>query len=179
MTIVRFSHQIESSNLGRDDVDDLFKLTSNRAEPTGQPTGGFLDNFSDTGPSNTNNISLTPFKLHWYSVKIWTTGPVVMWSSDVEQFRMVQVGNSNDTSFNQFNLANDTIKNYELTDGGKTWSRMGKAFVRKVKGEWKGRPRTYNNKSFKLQVKNIDPNTTPQDIAYYAIIQGKLEYDAQ
>ena len=176
MTMVRFSHQIESSNLGRDDIDDLFRLTSNRAE--GAAIGGFADNWSDTGSSNTNNITQTPFKLHWYSVKIWTTGPVILWSSDVEQYRMVQLGGTNDTSFNQFNLANDTVKKYELTDGGKTWSRMGTAFVRKVNGKWKGRPRTYDNKSFKLQVKNIDPNTETQDIAYYAIIQGKLEYDA-
>ena len=176
MTIVKFSHQIESSNLGRDDIDDLFKLTSNRAQTV--PVGGFASNWNATGPSNTNNITETPFKLHWYNVKIWTTGPVVLWSSDVEQYRMVQLGGENDTSFNQFNLANDTVKKYTLTDGGKTWSRLGKAFVYKSKGQWKGRARKYDNASFKLQVKNIDPNTTPQDIAYYAIITGKLEYDA-
>jgi hypothetical protein len=183
MTIVRFSHQIESSNLGRDDTDDLFRLTSNRAETT--PTGGFADNWHDQTASGLNNITQNPFKLHWYSVKIWTTGPIVLWSSDVEQFKMANP--NNDTLFNQFNIANDTIKKYTLTDGGKTWSRMGKAFVTSKRMTSKsgksytkrmGRPRYYNNKQFKLQVKNIDPSTSPSDIAYYAIIEGVLEYDA-
>jgi hypothetical protein len=184
MTIVRFSHKIESSNLGRGDVDDLFKLTSNRAEAA--PTGGFADNWHDQTASNTNNISPTPFKLHWYRVQIWTTGPVVMWTSDVEQYKMANA--ANDTSFNQFNIANDTIKKYTLTEGGKTWSKLGKAFVRNKKMMSKsgrsytkrvGRPRYYNNQQFKIQVENLDPTTQTQDIAYYAIIEGVLEYDAQ
>jgi hypothetical protein len=109
-----------------------------------------------------------------------------MWTSDVEQYKMANA--ANDTSFNQFNIANDTIKKYTLTEGGKTWSKLGKAFVRNKKMMSKsgrsytkrvGRPRYYNNQQFKIQVENLDPTTQTQDIAYYAIIEGVLEYDAQ
>ena len=100
---------------------------------------------------------------------------------------MVDQGGQEDTSFNQLNLANRTIKKWTLCDGGKTWSHLGKDFVR-YKKVWDhdlkrkvskrvGSPRSYMNKAFKLQLKNVDPNTTPQDVAYYAIIDGVLEYD--
>lgn len=183
MTIVRFSHQIESSNLGRDDTDDLFNLISDRSV-TGDVRGGFYDNWNDTAGSNTINKTTTPFKLHSYSVRVWTTGPCILYSSDVEQYKMANP--NNDTTFRQFNISNDTIKKWTLTDGGRTWSHLGKKFVTRKRMSGKrgsytktvGRPRYYNNKEFKIQLKNIDPNTTPQDVAYYAIIEGILEYDA-
>lgn len=185
MAIARFSHQIESSNLGKDDTDNLYTMTANRY--TTVPTGGFYDNWHDQTPSNTDNVSTTPFRILWYSVRIWTTRPCVMWSSDVEQYRAVQEGSTNNTNFTQFNIANDTIKKWTLTDGGRTWSKLSKAFVstktmtgksgRKYK-KTVGKPRYYNNKQFKLQVKNIDPRTTPEDCAYYAIIEGAVDYDA-
>ena len=185
MVKVRFSHQIESSNLGRDDTDDLLKLTSNRFDLTA--TGGFFDNWNDTIPSQTDNSTSSPFKLHDYHVRVWTTGPCVLYSSDVEQYKMVDQGGSNDTSFNQLNIANRTIKKWTLCEQGRTWSHLGKDFVRyssyfskkmnKKMSKRVGRPRTYDNKQFKVQLKNIDPNSTPQDVAYYAIITGTLEYD--
>jgi len=186
MTSVRFSHQVESSNLGKGDIDDLFNLVSNRGITSGT-TGGFADNWNDAGPSSGSNVTTTPFKLMSYHIRVWTTRPCILWSSDVEQYRSVQLGTSNDTSFNQFNLANSTVKKWTLTDGGKVWSHLGKDFIKSVTRKSKsgkkytekvGRARYYNNKEFKLQIKNIDPNTTPQDCAYYAIIEGRLEYDA-
>ncbi len=187
MTIVRFSHQVESSNLGRDDTDDLLKLISDRRS-TGGNTGGFYDNWNDTVGSNTSNKTTLPFKIHSYHLRVWTTGPCIVFSSDVEQYGMVATGGEEDTRFNQVNISNDTVKKWSLTDGGKTWSHLGKDFVYYKKMKSKsgktyrkrmGNPRFYNNKSFKLQIKNIDPNTTPSDVAYYAIIEGVLEYDAQ
>lgn len=185
MTIVRFSHQLESSNLGRDDTDDLIQLISNRFELS--QSGGFADSWNDTIPSQTVNSTGTLFKLHSYHVRVWTTGPCVLYSSDIEQYKMVDQGGQEDTSFNQLNILNRTIKKWTLTDQGRTWSHLGKDFVRyrmeydrdlkKKISKKVGSPRTYNNKAFKLQIKNIDSNTTPQDVAYYAIIEGVLEYD--
>ncbi len=185
MVKVRFSHQIESSNLGRDDTDDLFIMTSNRFDLS--QTGGFADNWNDTIPSQTSNSTVSNFKLHSYHVRVWTTGPAVLYSSDVDQYKMASLGGAIDTSFNQLNIANRTIKKYTLTDGGRTWAHLGKDFVRyqkyfskKMKKQMSkkvGSPRNYDNKQFKIQITNKDPNTTPQDIAYYAIISGVVEFD--
>ena len=186
MTIVKFSHQIESSNLGKDDVDDLFKLTLDRTLTAG--VGGFADDWDDAVPSNTENSSPLPFKLHNYFIRVWTNRPCILWSSDVEQYYMVKTGGSNDTSFNQLNISNRTIKKWTLTEEGRTWASLGSTFVKYKKRKSRngrmytervGSPRTYNNKQFKLQLKNVDPSTTPLDCAYYAIITGTLEYDAQ
>lgn len=185
MTIARFSHQLESSNLGKGDVDDLFMMTANRFDAT--PTGGFIDNWHDQGPSNSDNTSCTPFKILWYSVRVWTTQPCILWSSDVEQYQAVSLGATNDTSFTQFNIANDTVKKWTLTDGGRTWSKLSKAFVSTKRMTGKngkrytktvGKPRYYNNKQFKLQITNVDPRTNTEDSAYYAIIEGAVDYDA-
>lgn len=185
MTIARFSHQLESSNLGHTEENDLISLTANRWSSA--PTGGFADNWHDQSGSNTANVSETPFKLLWYSVRVWTTRPCIVWSSDVEQYRSVQAGGANNTDFNQFNIANDTVKKWTLTDGGRTWSKLAKTFVSKKRMKTKngrvyyktvGKPRYYNNKQFKIQIQNIDPNTTPQDCAFYSIVEGAIEYDA-
>lgn len=180
MTYLKTIWKQESSNLGKDDIDDLIILRQDRDIAS---TGLFQSDGSSPYSTFDNN-SKTPYKLISYDVKVWTSLPCLLWSSEYGALEMVQ-GNppgADDTNIIAENVANGIIKKFTLTDHGRTWSRLGKKFQYSynTSGKWHrgGKARYMRDNKFKLQIQNLDPQTETQNASYYAIVTVEVDYDA-
>lgn len=178
MTYLRALRKQESSNLAKDDIDDLLILKQDRDS---LPDGVFrYDGTSSPRESN----SKVPYKLISYKLRIWTSEPCMVWSSEYGSLEMVDLGgHSDDTNIIAENFANGVIKKHTLTDRGRSWSVLEHKFCGSYKdksGRWKkwGKPRYMKDNKFKIQVQNLCPNTATADSSYWAIIEYHLDYDA-
>lgn len=178
MTYLRALRKMESSNLGKDDIDDIVTLTQDRDINS----GGIFSQDGTAAPALSN--SKVPYKLIGYDIRVWTTQPCLLWTSEYGSLEMVELGGgSENTGIIAENLANSVVKKYTLTDGGKTWSHLSHKFCGSYKdkrGRWQkwGKPRYMRDNKFKIQIQNLDPRTATQDSAYYVIVTYEVEYDA-
>ena len=173
---------LESQSLEKDETNTLFQLTS---ESTNAVSGGFADGWDDdTSGDNTPNNNNTPFKIHYYRLRVWSSKPCAIWSSQVNNYHLAsQAPGGTDTRFNQQNISNNTIKKWELTDQGRSWSRLMKSFTRRVWSKKRkkyitvGKPLYVRNAALKWQIKNLDPSVAGSDSSYYGVVEVGLEYD--
>lgn len=178
MTYLKALRKMESSNLGKDAIDDILILTQDRDTNSG---GVFMTD-GTSSPQLSN--SKTPYKLLGYELRVWTDQPCLVWSSEYGSLEMVDLGGSGDnTNIIAENLANNVIKKHTLTEGGKTWSVLSHRFCGSYKdkrGRWQkwGKPRYMRDNKFKIQIQNLDPRTVTSDANYYAIVTYEIEYDA-
>ena len=117
MTFVRVFTSAESANLENNETNSLIELSSDRNE---LPTGGFLDNWDDATVTDIENGSPTPFKLHYYRVRVYVNQPCVIYTSQVDNLRLVRDAGQVETAFTQRNMANGIIKKWTLTNGSVT-----------------------------------------------------------
>jgi len=181
MVFVRATSQLESQDFDRDETNDLFQIISARDRPV---TGGFTDAWDDpaSGGGAVENSNNTPVKLHYYKVRVFTTKPCVLYSSTVENYNLArQAPAGADTTFNQVNIANNTVRKWTTTVDGGYWSFLTKNWTKRVWSKKRNRmitvgdARYMNNEAFKIQLKNIDP--AQLNCHYYAIVEVGLEYD--
>ncbi|AXH78752.1 MAG: hypothetical protein [Circular genetic element sp.] len=175
MTRVKILSAIEGSNVAKNDTKTLFELSNDRTDIA---TGGFLDNWDATVSSNANN-SPTPFKLISYKLRVYTSKPCIIYSAVAENLRVAKTAPGGvDTDFHQRTMANGIIKKFSLTNYGRTWSTLS---ARPKSPSGRG-PQRFNDATWKLQLKNIDPvfHSVPEDhdAAYYAVIEAVIDYDA-
>ena len=186
MTFVRLFQEVESTNLEDGETNTIFELTCDRNDIT---TGGFLTNFdSSTSTGNLGN-SPTPFKIHYYRVRVAVNQVSCIWSSSVKNLRLAkQAPGGVDTAFTQRNVANGLIKKWTLTQGGYgsgRWSYLGKNFTwsKKISGKkgsyWKtfGDPYYVNDEAFKVQIQNKSLSGSG-NANYRSIVEMGIEYDA-
>lgn len=165
MTYVRTSVEVESQSLERDETNSLIELSSDRTLPI---TGGFLDNWDDQILSNNLNNTQTELKLHWYRVRVFTTKPCVLYSSELKDIRLANLAPGGpDTTFNQMNMSNGVIKKFETTVDGGFWSELKHTFKTK---------RNLKDCMWKIQLVNKDP--AGQDSMFYGIVEFGITYDA-
>ena len=188
MTFVRMFQELETQNLNPEEVNTIFELTCDRNENT---TGGFLDNFDDSTTTDNLGNSPTPFKIHYYRVRVAMNQVGKIWSSQVDNLRLAKTAPGGvDTAFTQRNMANNIIKKWTLMQGGYgsgRWAYLGHEFTktrriwnkRKSRYEWKrsGKPLYLNDAAFKVQVENNALNGT-SDANYRSVVEVGLEYDA-
>lgn len=173
---------LESADLAKDSTDTLFQLTS---EPTNAVSGGFADGWDDdTSGDNTPNNNNTPFKIHYYRLRIWTSKPCAIWSSQVNNYHLAsQAPGGVDTRFNQQNISMGTIKKWQMTAEGGYWSKLNKQFShriwdkRKKRYVTRGKPLYVRDAALKWQVKNLDPKDPPSVAQYYGVVEVGIEYD--
>jgi hypothetical protein len=67
---------MESSNLGKDDIDDIVTLTQDRDINS----GGIFSQDGTAAPALSN--SKVPYKLIGYDIRVWTTQPCLLWTSE-------------------------------------------------------------------------------------------------
>lgn len=171
MTRVKILSAIESTNFIKNETNTVFELSNDRTDIA---TGGFFDNWDATVSSNHNN-SPTPFKLISYKLRIFTTVPSVIYSACAENLRVAKTAPAGvDTDFHQRTMANGIIKKFSLTNMGGTWATLS---ARPKSPSGRG-PQRFNDATWKLQVKNINPEPAPVEAAYYAIIEAVIDYDA-
>ncbi len=157
--------KVESQSLDRDETNSVIELSSNRNAAT---SGGFLDNWDDEGSTDIQNNTPAGLKLHWYRVRLFTTKPCVVYSSEVKDIRLASMSPTGvDTTFNQTNMANKVIKKFETTVDGGFWSELKHTF--KV-------PRKLDDCMWKIQLVNRDPAQNASH--YYAIVEFGITYDA-
>lgn len=165
MTYVRAFGAVESQTLERDEVNSLIELSSDRNEVT---SGGFLDNWDDATTTNVENNTPADLFLHWYRVRIYTTQPCIIYSSEVKDIRLARLAPGGvETSFTQRNMANDIIKKWETTVDGGIWSEIKHTFKTK---------RSLKDALWKIQVVNKDP--VGHDAMYLGIVEFGITYDA-
>ena len=166
-------NQIESPNLVKGETNTLFEASCDRTDIA---TGGFYDNWDDGGATDNNNNSPTPYKLHSYKLRVFTTKPCVIYSAVAENLRVAKLSPSGvDTAFSQRSMSNGIIKKWSQTTNGGYWSFLeARPRGRNGKG-----PQILNDATWKLQIKNVDPEILPEDACkYYAIIECEISYDA-
>lgn len=188
MTFARVFTSVESQNLLNNVTNSLIELSSDR---NALSTGGFFDNWDDSTTTDVENNSAVPFKLHYYRVRVYVNQPCVIYTSDVENLRLAKTApGGTDTAFTQRNMANSIIKKWTLTNGavtgatgfggGGVWSYLAKHWTKRIKTKkgWKtvGSPAYYNDKMFKVQIKNLSPNDNTAEYRY--IGEYGVEYDA-
>lgn len=187
MTFARIFTSAESTFLENNETNSLIELSADRNELA---TGGFLDNWDDATVTDIENGSPVPFKLHYYRVRVYVNQPSVIYTSQVDNLRLVRDAGQVETAFTQRNMANGVIQKWTLTNGSVTgttgfggggqWSYLAKHWTKRVKTKkgWKtvGRPKYYNDAMFKVQIKNLSPNDN--DAQYRYIGEYGIEYDA-
>lgn len=167
MTYVTPVIMVESQAHERDETDDLLHISSDRDATV---TGGFWDNWDRTPGEVTavENNSPTAVFIHSYRLRVFTTKPCILYSSQVDNFRLAKLAPGGpDTSFSQAKVADKTIKKWTTTVDGGYWCFLKVKFQKRLKLE---------NAVWKLQMKNIDPagNTN----SYYSIAEFAMTYDA-
>jgi hypothetical protein len=169
---VRILSLIESDNLVKNETNTLFELSADRTDAV---SGGFQDNWDSVVSSNANN-SPTPFKLISYRLRVYTNQPCVIWSACAENLRVAKLSPSGvDTDFNQRSTANGIVKKWNITSGGGFWSTL-QARPKNPKGTG---PQRFNDATWKLQIKNINPAYNIEyEASYYACIEAVIDYDA-
>lgn len=175
MTRVKILSALETSNLEKNETNTLFELSNDRTEIA---TGGFYDNWDAVVSNNANN-SPTPFKLISYKLRVWTSKPCIIYSAVAENLRVAKTAPSGvDTDFHQRTMANGIIRKFSLTNEGRTWATLS---ARPKSPSGRG-PQRFNDATWKLQIKNVDPvwHSTPEDheAAVYAVIEAIIDYDA-
>ncbi len=184
MTFVRTLKLQQSGNMEPDTIQDLFKVSS---DATASRSGGFLDDWDDAGmpPSGSGeqeNNSTTPVNLLYYRVRIYTDKPMILYSSQVDNYSLTRLApGGTDTTFSQWNMTNGVIKKWTLTDEGRTWSELKHSFYpsKKRKKSASGRHDSGNelkNAVWKLQLFN--PGAQEGTGLYYAIIEAHMDYDS-
>lgn len=188
MTFARVFTKAESAFLEPGETNSFIELSADRNDVA---SGGFYDNWDDSTVTDIENNSPTPFKLHYYKLRVFVNQACVIYTSDVENLRLVKTSPTGvETAFTQRNMANGLIKKWSLTNGSVTgttgfggsgvWSTLGHNFTRRVrtKNGWKTlcKPAYYNDKMFKAQIKNLSP--TDSDAIYLYIGEFGIEYDA-
>ena len=188
MTFARVFTSTESIDLVNNETNSLIELSSDR---NAYSTGGFYDNWDDSTTTDVQNNSATPFKLHYYRLRVFVNQPCVIYTSDVDNLRLVKTSpTGTEPAFTQRNMANGLIKKWTLTNGsvsgttalggGGVWSYLAKHWTKRIRrnGKWVtvGKPAYYNDKMFKAQIKNLSPS---DNTAIYRYIgEFGIEYDA-
>lgn len=180
MTFVRATTRLESDNLEKDETNTLMNLISSRDESV---TGGFYDSWDSSGSGGGyDNRNNTPFKLHYYRLRIFTTKPCIIYSSTVKNYSLArQAPGGINTGFTQENIANGTVKKWQTTVDGGYWSKLSHEWTKRVWSKKHNRmitvgdPKYMNNEIFKLQVMNIDPASLSSHFA--SVIEMGIEYD--
>lgn len=183
MTFVRAFSALESQDFDKGEYNSLIELISDR---NGSMSGGFVDQWDDLEPTTNINSSPAPFKIHYYRLRVYTSIPCVIYSSQVDNYWLAkQAPGGVDTLFNQLNMANNVVRKWDTTVTGGPWSKLSHSFTKRVWSKRRkhyvtvGKPLYMNDSVFKLQIKNIQPETAPAPGKYYAIVEVGLEYDAQ
>ncbi len=185
MTFVRTLKLKQSADLDPDSITNLLTIST---DATSSRTGGFLDDWDDSGypPSGSGeeeNNSTTPVNLLYYRVRVFTDKPMILYSSQVDNYSLTRLAPSGtDTTFNQWNVTNGVIKKWTFTNDGGTWSELKHSFYpsKRRKKSMSGRDREGNilkNAIWKLQL--FHPGAQEGVGKYYAIIETHMDYDAQ
>lgn len=166
---------IENNNLQIGETNTMFELSNDRTDIA---TGGFYDNWDAVISNNANN-SPTPFKLISYKLRVWTSKPCIIWSACAENLRVAKTSPAGvDTDFNQRTMSNGIIRKWSMTKAGGFWSTL-KASPKSPSGRG---PQRFNDATWKLQIKNVDPafhsDPSIHDASWYAIIECVIDYDA-
>lgn len=172
---------LESADLAKDETNSFIEISSERSHTV---SGGFADAWDDATSGDVQNNNNTPIKLHYYRLRVWTSKPCVIYSSQVNNYHLAADHPTGvDTSFEQNNIANNTIKKWQMTAEGGYWSVLSHAWTRRVWSKKKrhhvtvGKPLYLNNAICKWQIKNLDPKDPPSVAQYYGIIEVGIEYD--
>ena len=181
MTFVR-TLKLTEGIIAPDATTDLFKVSSDARDTV---KGGFLDDWDDAGtpPSGSgelDNNSTTPVKLLYYRVRVYTDKPMVLYSSQTENYSLTKLApGGTDTTFSQWNVTNGVIRKWTLTDEGRTWSELKHSFYPKRGRKSKSRHGDGNllqDALWKLQIFNT--GVQEGDGKYYAIIETHMDYDS-
>lgn len=164
-TYVRTFNAVESQSLERDETNSIVELSSDRNAST---YGGFLDNWDDATTTNVTNNTPAGLKLHWYRVRLFTTKPCVVYSSEVKDIRLARLAPGGvDTAFTQRNMSNGVIKKFETTVDGGYWSELKHTFKK---------ARDMTDALWKIQVVNKDPAGLESN--FIAFVEFGITYDA-
>ena len=181
MTFVKVLNLRESQTQVRDQHDSLLRIVVDRDAPA---TGGFIDNWDreSTEPTAIQHQSPTPVKIWSYRVRLYTTEPTILYSSQVDNYWLAKQAPAGvNTDFSQLSMANGLLKKWTYCVDGGYWSKLDHRFAYLKKGKngrkkMIGTPLTLNDAIWKIQTVNKSPTSATNK--YYGTVEFEMSYDA-